>query len=69
MPWCGYWGTGAAYWWILPLFGLVLMGVMFFACFRGAGCLRGRGPRARSDLEREVAGLKEELRKLGGRPG
>lgn len=55
MPWCGYWGTtGTAYWWVLPLIGLVFMAVMFFACFRGLGCMCGgrRGfagdrPRAR----------------------
>ncbi len=42
MPWCGYWGTtGPAYWWVLPLIGLVFMAVMFFACFRGFGCMGG----------------------------
>ena len=63
MPWCGYWGTtGAAYWWVLPLIGLVFMAVMFFACFRGFGCMcRGRrwfagdhhpGPRRREEEAR-----------------
>lgn len=42
MPWCGYWGmTGSGYWWVLPLIGLVFMAVMFFACFRGLGCMCG----------------------------
>ncbi len=42
MPWCGYWGTtGPAYWWVLPLIGLVFMAVMLFACFRGFGCRGG----------------------------
>ena len=51
MPWCGYWGTtGAAYWWVLPLIGLVFMAVMFLACARGFGCMgRRRGPSAGSD--------------------
>ncbi len=61
MPSCGYWGTAAGgYWWILPLIGLVFMGVMFFACFRGfgSGCM-GRRRRASgegSDLQRESKG-------------
>jgi hypothetical protein len=66
MPWCGYWGTtGAAYWWILPLIGLVLTGIMFFACSRGFGCMGGR--RRTSDvssLQREVERLKEDVRNL-----
>ena len=67
MPWCGLWGTtGAAYWWILPLIGLVLMGVMFFVCFRGSGgmCGRRRSPGELSTLQREVDSLKEDVRKL-----
>ncbi len=67
MPWCGYWETaGAAYWWILPVIGLVFMGVMFFLCFRGFGCMgtRRSGPGELSGLKREVDGLKEDVRKL-----
>ncbi len=42
MPWCT-WGTaGSCYWWLMPLIGLVLMGVMFFVCFRGLCCCMGR---------------------------
>ena len=42
MPWCGYWGTtGPAYWWLLPLIGLVFMAIVLFACFRGVGCMGG----------------------------
>jgi hypothetical protein len=68
MPWCGYWGTAVGgYWWILPLIGLVFMGVMFFVCFRGFGfgCMGGhrRTSRERSDLEREVEKSKEDVRK------
>ncbi len=66
MPWCGYWGTaGAAYWWILPLIGLVFMAVMFLVCFRGFGrmCGRRRDSGDLSALQREVEGLKEEVRK------
>lgn len=48
MPWCGFWGAG--YWWILPLIGLVFMGIMFFACARGFGCMgMRRRASARSD--------------------
>jgi hypothetical protein len=47
MPWCGTWGAASsAYWWILPVLGLLFMVVMFFACFRafGFGCMgRRRG--------------------------
>ncbi len=67
MPWCGFWGTtGAAYWWILPLIGLVLMGVMFFVCFRGSGCMRG-WQRTSGDLpglQRDLESLKDDVRKL-----
>ncbi len=67
MPWCGYWGTtGIAYAWILPLIGLVLMGVMFFVCSRGFGCM-GRRRHSSGDvsgLQREVESLKEDVRKL-----
>ncbi len=71
MPWCGLWGTtGAAYWWILPLIGLVFMGVMFFVCFRGFGCMGGRrrAPGTPSELQRELEALKEDVRKLQRNP-
>ncbi len=71
MPWCGYWGaTSAGYWWILPLIGLVFMGVMFFVCFRGIGCMGGRrrSPGDLSSLQREVDGLKDDVRKLQRNP-
>lgn len=67
MPWCGIWGTtDAAHWWILPLIGLVFMGVMLFACFRCFGGMRrrGRGPGELATLQRDVDGLKEDVRKL-----
>ena len=69
MPWCGYWGTAVGgYWWILPLIGLVFMGVMLFVCFRGFGfgCMGGRRRISgeRSDMEREVEKSKEDVRKL-----
>ncbi len=67
MPWCGFWGTtGFAYWWLLPLIGLVFMGLMFFVCFRGFGCMGGRR-RTSGDLsgfQRELESMKEDLRKL-----
>ncbi len=70
MPWCGTWGTaGGGLWWLLPLIGLVLMGVMFFVCFRGfarAGrCQRSSGV---SHLQHEVESLKDDLRKLASQP-
>ncbi len=67
MPWCGFWGTtGAAYWWILPLIGLVIMSVMFFVCFRGFGCTGGRRrtPGELSGFQRDLETLKEDVRKL-----
>ncbi|BDG05670.1 hypothetical protein [Anaeromyxobacter oryzae] len=70
MPWCGYWGTTAAYWWILPLIGFVLMGIMFFVCFRGFGCMGGRRRTSGdvSGLQREVETLKDDVRKLMRNP-
>ncbi len=49
MLWCGSWGTaGGGLWWLLPLIGLVLMGVMLFVCFRG---FTGIGRRQRTSAE------------------
>ncbi len=67
MPLCGYWGTAAgAFWWVLPLIGLVVMGAMFFVCSRGFGCMgiRRRTSGELSNLQREVETLKEDVRKL-----
>jgi uncharacterized membrane protein len=68
MPWCGYWGAPfGGFWWLMPLFGLVFMAFMFFVCFRGFGrwMTRPRRPDADlSELQREVASLRDELRKL-----
>jgi hypothetical protein len=62
MPWCGTWGAASgAYWWILPLIGLLFMGVMFFACIRGFGfgCIGRRGTSDEiARLQREIDGLK-----------
>jgi hypothetical protein len=71
MPWCGIWGTtGVAYGWILPLIGLVFMGIMFFACFRRFGCLGGRRRSSGdlSELQRDLESLKDDVRKLRGNP-
>lgn len=74
MPWCGYWGTaGSGFWWVMPLMALVVMGVMLFVCFRGFrgfGCLGGRRRTSGelSDLQREVASLKEDVKKLVRQP-
>ncbi len=71
MPWCGFWGTtGGSYWWVLPLIGLVCMGVMFFVCFRRFGWM-GRGWRGSGEppeLRHDVESLKEDVRKLQRRP-
>ncbi len=70
MPWCGWWGPTPAFWWLMPLFGLLFMGVMAFLCFRGAGCMpfarRRSGQLA--ELEREVHSMKEDMRKLLQQP-
>ncbi len=67
MPWCGWWwGTTPEFWWLMPLFGLLFMGVMVLLCFRGAGCMpfgRRRSGRV-ADLERELQSMKEDIRKL-----
>lgn len=69
MPfWCGYCG---GFWWVFPLFGLVAMGVMAFACVRGFGCMGSRAGGARGDvaeLRREIQSLKEDVRKLVRNP-
>ena len=71
MPWCGYWGTtGGAFWWVLPLIGLVVMAVMFLVCVRHFGC-KGRcrrGSRELSTLESEVKTLKQDVQKLVRQP-
>ncbi len=67
MPWCGYAGTGGALWWVLPLIGLVIMGVMVFACLRGFGrCMgaRRRTPGELSQLQHEIERLKEDVHEL-----
>ncbi len=73
MPWCGYWGAPlGGFWWLMPLFGPLVMGLMFFFCFRSFGGWMRRGwmhgPRPSdgelADLRREVASLRDELRKL-----
>ena len=57
MPWCGPWVAGSAYGWVMPLIGLVFMGVMLFLCFRGFGCMggwsrrRGHGQDSRRTVE------------------
>ncbi len=71
MPWCGYWGTAfGGFWWLLPLLGLVFMGLMYLVCFRGFGCMGGRRRASGelSDLHREVESLKEDVRKLLHQP-
>ncbi len=77
MPWCGYWGAPlGGFWWIMPLFGLLFMTAMVVLCFRGfgrwsrwtrhagwMGHFRAVDPDV-SELRREVASLRDELRKL-----
>lgn len=71
MPWCGYFGAaGGAFWWILPLVGLVFMAMMLFPCFRGGfGCIgrRRRAPGDPSAFREEVDRLRDEVRKLQSR--
>ncbi len=68
MPWCGFWGAPfGGFWWLMPLFGLLFMGIMFFVCFRGfGGWMRHpwRSDAELSNLQREVASLRDEIRKL-----
>lgn len=78
MPWYGFWGGAAGgLCWLMPLFGLAFMALMLFFCARGMGRWRSRpwmsapwvSPPPRSDgdlseLKREVASLRDELRKL-----
>jgi hypothetical protein len=65
MPfWCGYWG---GLWWVFPLLGLVVMGVMVFACAGGFGCMgrrAGGAPADVAELRREIQALKEDVRNL-----
>ncbi len=68
MPWCGYWGAPlGGLWWLMPLLGLLFMSLMFLVCFRGFGRWMGRPGRSDAnlvELQREVASLRDELRKL-----
>ena len=72
MPWCGYWGTaGSAFWWAPPLIVFVLMGVMFFGCLRGFGCMGRRRATAYgfSDVQQKIQELQEDVEKLVRPPG
>ncbi len=65
MRWCGYLGTaGGGFLWLVPLIGLVFMGVMFFVCLRGSGGM-GRRRRASGELwdlqQHEVKSSKESV--------
>ncbi len=76
MPCFGFSGTAVGFWWVLPLVGLLFMGLVFFVCFRGFrgagayGCMGGRRHASGelSDLQREIASLKEDVRKLERQP-
>ncbi len=80
MPWCGWWGAPlGGFWWLLPLIGFLFMATMMVLCVRGLGrsswwprrCgwmgwtgrSRAADPEV-SELRREVASLRDELRKL-----
>jgi hypothetical protein len=67
MPWCGA-GATSEFWWVWPLVGFAFLAVMMFVCFRGMECApwgrRRSGELA--DLQREVQGLKDDVRKLLG---
>lgn len=67
MP-CGYWGAPlGGLWWLLPLFGFVFMASIMFVCLRGRGWWTIRPHRTDAEvsaLQREVASLRDEVRKL-----
>ncbi len=71
MPWCGYWGAPlGAWWWVMPLVGLVFMGLMFAFFFRGfrgfrSMCGRGRSMDELDEMRQELASLREAIRRLG----
>lgn len=74
MPWCGSWGAPlGGWWWVMPLVGLVFMGLMFALCFRGfrgsrgfrSMCGRDRTTDELTEVRRELASLREEMRSLG----
>ena len=70
MPWCGLGETTSGLWWLMPLLGIAFMTVMLFVCFRGFGCMPWRRHRSSelADLQRDVQGLKEDVRKLLHQP-
>ncbi len=82
MPWCGFWGAPfGGFWWLMPLIGFLFMALMMAFCFRAFGRWRWRAPRGPwawphhpdgeagvSELRREVASLRDELRKLRQAP-
>ncbi len=72
MPLCGFWGaTGTMFWWVLPLIGLVVMGILCFVCFRsfGCGCMgaRRRSSAELADPHRDVQ-RKDDVRKTVQQP-
>lgn len=68
MPWCGNWGGPlGGFWWLLPLFGFLFMAFMLFVCLRSFGWRTSRPRRQDADvseLQREVASLRDEVRIL-----
>jgi hypothetical protein len=68
MPWCGYWvAASSVYGWVVPVIGLLFVGIMLFACFRGFGfgCMgtRRRTSDEIASLQREIDGLKADAQK------
>jgi hypothetical protein len=59
-----------ALWWLMPLFGLLFMGLMMFLCVRGVGCMPFRQCRSGrlAEIERDVQAMKEDIRKLLQQP-
>ncbi len=66
MPWCGYLGTfGSVFWWVPPLMLFVLMGLMFFVCSRGFGCMgRRRTTYGFSDVQQRIQELQDDVQEL-----
>jgi len=67
--WSSYWGAPWGWsGWIIPLIGLLFMGMMAIVCFRMmGGCMAGNGRRGSDEIEglrTEIRDLREEIRKL-----
>jgi hypothetical protein len=72
---CAIWGaTFGAFWWVVPLMGMLLCATLLFLTFRflatgrGLACGRAAAGDEPADLRAEVRALREEITRLRTAP-